>query len=44
VDSLPLSEPRGRGASLPERLLFTEEETVAAVLPLDDQRDSTTRC
>lgn len=40
VDSLPLSEPRGRGASLPERLLFTEEETVAAVLPLDDQRDT----
>jgi DNA gyrase subunit A len=40
VDSLPLTEVRGRGASLPERLLFTEEETVAAVLALDDDQDS----
>jgi DNA gyrase subunit A len=28
VDSLPLTEVRGRGASLPERLLFTEDETL----------------
>ncbi len=42
VDSLPLTEVRGRGASLPERLLFTEEETVAAVLALDDEQDSRT--
>ncbi len=39
VDSLPLTEVRGRGASLPERLLFTEDETVAAVLALDDEQD-----
>jgi DNA gyrase subunit A len=39
VESLPLVEVRGRGASLPERLLFTENETVAAVLALDDQQD-----
>lgn len=39
VDSLPLTEVRGRGASLPERLLFTAEETVAAVLALDDEQD-----
>ncbi len=39
VDSLPLSDLRGRGTSLPERLLFTEEETVAAVLPLDDEQN-----
>ena len=40
VDSLPLTEVRGRGAPLPERLLFTAEETVAAVLALDDEQDS----
>lgn len=40
LDSLPLTEVRGRGASLPERLLFTEEESVAAVLPLDEEQDS----
>lgn len=40
VDSLPLTEVRGRGVSLPERLLFTEDETVASVLPLDDERDT----
>jgi DNA gyrase subunit A len=40
VDSLPLTEVRGRGASLPERLLFTAEETVAALLALDDEQDS----
>jgi DNA gyrase subunit A len=39
VDSLPLTEVRGRGASLPERLLFTEDETLAAVLALDDEQD-----
>jgi DNA gyrase subunit A len=39
IDSLPLTEVRGRGASLPERLLFTEDETVAAVLALDDEQD-----
>lgn len=40
VDNLPLAEVRGRGASIPERLLFTEDEAVAAVLPLDDEQDS----
>jgi DNA gyrase subunit A len=40
VDSLPLTEVRGRGVSLPERLLFTEDETVASVLPLDDEQDT----
>ncbi len=40
VDSVPLTEVRGRGASLPERLLFTEDETLAAVLALDDERDT----
>lgn len=40
LDSLPLTEVRGRGASLPERLLFTEEESVAAVLPLDEEQDA----
>jgi DNA gyrase subunit A len=40
VDSLPLTEVRGRGASLPERLLFTAEETVATLLALDDEQDS----
>lgn len=40
VDSLPLTEVRGRGASLPERLLFTGEESVAAVLPLDEEQDT----
>ncbi len=39
VDSLPLTEVRGRGASIPERLQFTEDETVAAVLALDDEQD-----
>lgn len=39
VDSLPLAEVRGRGASLPERLLFTADETVAALLALDDEQD-----
>lgn len=39
LDSLPLTEVRGRGASLPERLLFTEEESVAAVLLLDEEQD-----
>lgn len=39
VDSLPLTEVRGRGASLPERLLFTEDEMVAAILALDDEQD-----
>lgn len=40
VDSLPLTEVRGRGASIPERLLFTDDETVAAVLALDDELDT----
>jgi DNA gyrase subunit A len=39
VDSLPLTEVRGRGASIPERLQFTEDEIVAAVLALDDEQD-----
>lgn len=40
VDSLPLTEVRGRGASLPDRLSFTADETVAAVLALDDEADA----
>lgn len=40
VDSLPLTEVRGRGASIPDRLMFSDDETVAAVLALDDEQDS----
>lgn len=40
VDSLPLTEVRGRGASIPERLSFTADEVVAAVLALDDELDT----
>ena len=36
VDALPLTEVRGRGASLPERLLFSEGEQIAAALALDE--------
>lgn len=40
VETLPLTEVRGRGTSLPDRLLFTEGETIGALLALDDERDS----
>lgn len=40
VDGLPLTEVRGRGASLPERLRFTDDETIGAVLPLDEERET----
>lgn len=36
VDTLPLTEVRGRGTSLTERLLLTADETIAAVTALDD--------
>lgn len=42
LDTLPLTDVRGRGASLPERLLFTSDESIAAVLPLDDNDPRTT--
>lgn len=42
LDTVPLTEVRGRGASLPERLLFTADESIAAVLPLDDDDPRTT--
>jgi DNA gyrase subunit A len=40
VDSLPLTEVRGRGTSLPERLRLAEGESLAAVVALDDERDA----
>lgn len=39
VETLPLAEIRGRGAALPERLMFTEGETIGALLVLDEERD-----
>lgn len=39
VETLPLTEIRGRGASLPERLMFTEGETIGALLALDEEQD-----
>jgi DNA gyrase/topoisomerase IV subunit A len=39
VDSLPLTEMRGRGTSLPGRLMLTNDETIGALLALDDERD-----
>ncbi len=40
VDTLPLTEVRGRGTSLPDRLALSAGESVAAVLALDDETDS----
>lgn len=42
VEALPLTEVRGRGASLPERLLFSEGEQITAVLALDEADPRTT--
>ncbi|HRX02281.1 MAG: hypothetical protein KDI07_04840 [Anaerolineae bacterium] len=39
VETLPLTEIRGRGASLPERLMFTGGETIGALLALDEEQD-----
>lgn len=39
VDSLPLTEVRDRGTSLPDRLMFTAGETIGALLVLDEERD-----
>lgn len=36
IDALPLTEVRARGASLPERLLLTPDEQIAAAVVLDD--------
>lgn len=36
VDTLPLTEIRGRGVSLPERLALTQGEAIGAVLTIDD--------
>jgi DNA gyrase subunit A len=37
VDTLPLTETRGRGISLPERLQLTQDEAIGAVLAIDDE-------
>ena len=39
VETLPLTDIRGRGASLPERLMFTDGETIGALLALDEEQD-----
>lgn len=39
VDTLPLTEIRGRGVSLPERLMFTDGESIGALLALDEELD-----
>jgi DNA gyrase subunit A len=39
VDTVPLAEVRGRGGSLPERLMFTSDEAIGCILALDDERD-----
>lgn len=40
VDTLPLGEVRSRGMSLPERLNFTDNEGIGAVVALDEERDA----
>lgn len=39
VDTVPLADVRGRGGSLPERLMFTSDEAIGCLLALDDERD-----
>ncbi|MCB0198644.1 MAG: hypothetical protein KDI03_01115 [Anaerolineae bacterium] len=39
IETLPLTEVRGRGTSLPTRLMFTEGETIGALLALDEEED-----
>jgi DNA gyrase subunit A len=39
VDAVPHAEVRGRGGSLPERLMFTSDEAIGCILALDDERD-----
>jgi DNA gyrase subunit A len=36
IDTLPLTDVRGRGGALPERLMLTPDETIAAAVVLDD--------
>jgi DNA gyrase subunit A len=40
VDTLPLTEVRGRGTSLPDRLMLSGDESLGAVLALDDELDA----
>jgi DNA gyrase subunit A len=39
LDIIPLAEVRGRGGSLPERLMFTSDEAIGCTVALDDERD-----
>ena len=39
LDTVPLTEVRGRGGSLPERLMFTTDETIGCALALDEELD-----
>lgn len=40
IDTIPLTEIRGRGGSLPERLMFTADETIGCTVVLDDEQDT----
>ena len=47
LDTVPLTEVRGRGGSLPERLMFTADEAIGCALALDqelDDRSKSTDC
>jgi DNA gyrase subunit A len=40
LDTVPLTDIRGRGGSLPERLMFTSDEAIGCVVALDDEHDT----
>ena len=39
IETLSLTEVRGRGTSLPDRLMFTDGESIGTLLALDEEQD-----